>query len=231
MDILWEDNHILIVNKPAGLLTHSDITGDESAEDKGKAYLKEKYNKPGNVFLTPVHRLDRPVSGLLLMARTSKALPRLTDAFKQRDTVKTYLAVTSALPPNYSGELRDYLLKNVKKNVTRVVSKSTAQAKLGRLTYEVLAEDNGRFLLKVNPLTGRSHQIRVQLANIGCPIVGDKKYRSPEKWMPGSIALHSTALSFPHPTKKDIQNQQCRLPNNDFWKPFHRFYNLSQNDA
>jgi len=223
MEVIFEDNHLLALNKPAGILTHTDNTGDKSIEDMGKEYLKKKYQKPGNVFLTPVHRLDRPVSGLILLARTSKALPRLTEAFKLRETKKKYYAVVAAKPKDYSGTLTDYLVKNHKTNVSRVVSKKDSGAKKAILKYEMVAQIDELFLLKVNPLTGRSHQIRVQLAKMGCPIVGDSKYGSKINWTKGSIALHSTQLSFSHPTKKEMVDLECKLPNNPAWHPFKSF--------
>lgn len=220
MKILFEDNHLVAIDKKAGILTHSDKTGDKCATEQTKLYIKEKFSKPGAVFLTPVHRLDRPVSGLLLFARTSKATSRMTVAFKARETVKTYLAITNRKPKEPYGQLEHSLLKNSRTNTVSVVKNSTPKAKKAILDYELIQSINGYYLIKVTPLTGRSHQIRVQLSAMGCPIVGDLKYGSKEKTDGRSICLHSHKLSFTHPVKKEPIEITCEIPKTHFWRFF-----------
>ncbi len=202
--VLFEDNHLLALCKPPGLLVQADATRDATLIDWGKFYLKQKYEKPGAVFLHPAHRLDRPVSGLVLMARTSKSLERLNEMFRSKKMDKTYLAVTLKKPQNLSGRLVHFLEKDEKLNVVRAwenARKAPASAKESTLDYEWIGEFEGRNLLKINPLTGRSHQIRVQLRELGCPILGDVKYSAPFKLADNSIGLHSFGLSFIHPVR------------------------------
>jgi len=202
--ILYEDNHLLAINKPAGWLVQGDRTGDATLIDWGKAYLKEKYNKPGAVFLHPVHRIDRPVSGLVLFARTDKALGRLTTLFRDRKVLKTYRAIVARKPPKPQGRLRHWLWKDESRNFVHAFDAPPARhpdAKEAELDYELLSEHPSGFLLEIHPLTGRSHQIRVQLAKMGCPILGDVKYGAPSPLPDASIALHSFRLSLTHPVK------------------------------
>ena len=201
VDVLYEDNHLLAINKPAGLLSVGDETGDESAFDWASDYLKVKYNKPGNVFVGVVHRLDRPVSGVLLFARTSKAAARLSDQFRRRSVSKRYLALVEGRAADGRQELQDCLAKNERNNTVRVVGAGDRRGKLSRLTYECVRHDGGQSLLRVEPLTGRSHQIRVQLASRSLPIVGDVKYGA-SQGLGHRILLHAEALEIDHPTQQ-----------------------------
>ena len=199
--VLYEDNHLLALLKPAGTLTLGDETGDRSMVDIAAEYLRTKYNKPGNVFVGVVHRLDRPVSGVLLLARTSKAASRLSEQFRSGSVRKVYDAVVSGKVSPPRKELVDWLVKDRRINRVKAVSEGTAGARRSVLTYEVLSYANGRTLLQVEPVTGRSHQIRVQLATRSYPIIGDVKYGSTNR-LGGQILLHARTLEFDHPTQK-----------------------------
>ncbi|MCR9197962.1 MAG: RluA family pseudouridine synthase [Planctomycetaceae bacterium] len=201
IDVLYEDNHLLAVNKPAGMLSVGDDTGDASAFDLAADYLKVKYNKPGNVFVGVVHRLDRPVSGVLLFARTSKAASRLSDQFRRRSVRKRYLALVEGRAAAGVQELEDCLAKDERTNTVSVVGRGDRRGKLSRLTYECLRTLRGQSLLRVEPLTGRSHQIRVQLASRGLPILGDLKYGA-RQGLGHRILLHAAELHVDHPTQK-----------------------------
>ena len=211
-DVLYEDNHLLVVNKPAGYLVQGDKTGDEPLVEFYKAYLKEKYRKPGNVFLGVVHRLDRPVSGALIFARTSKALERMNRQFQDRTVQKTYWAIVQKRPPAESGTLEHYLLKDTQKNVVKVFDKPKGEAQKALLHYRFLKEIGDDILLEINPVTGRSHQIRVQLARIGCPIKGDLKYGFATANEDKSISLHSRSVTFEHPTTKEKMTVRANVP-------------------
>ncbi len=200
--ILYEDNHLLALLKPAGVLTMGDDTGDETMVDVAREYLRVKYNKPGNVFVGVVHRLDRPVSGVLLFARTSKAAARLSDQFRRGVVKKLYHAVVEGVPPDDSGTLVNWLLKDKQENLVACVSEDTPRAQKSVLNYQVIAGESGRTNLEIEPLTGRSHQIRVQLSEAGMPIIGDGKYGSRVR-KGGRILLHAKSLEFEHPTKKE----------------------------
>lgn len=202
LEVLFEDNHCLAVAKPAGLLMVGDETGDDSLLDLAKDYLREKYNKPGNVFLGVVHRLDRPVSGVALFARTSKAASRLSDQFRVGSVQKVYRAWVKGSPPDGTHELVDWLKKTHETNTTRVVRAGTEGAKQALLRFSVLQRSGGKSLVEVHPKTGRSHQIRVQLSSRGWPILGDLRYGGPACGNPQAIALHATSLTFLHPTLK-----------------------------
>lgn len=215
--ILYEDNHLLALNKPAGWLVQGDDTGDPTLTDWGKAYLKEKYAKPGAVFLHPVHRIDRPVSGLVLFARTDKALGRLTTLFRERKVTKTYLALALHAPRQTSGELRHFLIKDEKRNVVTALPRPAAGAKEAILLYEYIGMAGASHLLRIHPLTGRPHQIRVQLAAIGCPILGDLKYGAPEPLPDASIGLHSFSLALEHPVKKEALEISAPTPRTAWW--------------
>ena len=220
MHVLYEDNHLLAVEKQAGELTHDDDTGDKTILDKAKGYIKEKYKKPGKVFLQPVHRLDRPTSGLLLFARTSKATTRMTEAFKRREVEKTYYALVTGYSGSLTGNLSDYLRKNAKRNIVNVVAQNTHNSKFCSLTYHLESQIDGVSLLRIIPQTGRSHQIRVQLGKQGWPIIGDVKYGSTTKTDGRSIGLHANKLSFKHPTKKEQIDIDCPFPDNNLWRKF-----------
>lgn len=209
LEVLYEDNHLLVVNKPAGVLSQSDITGDSSILDAGKAYLKEKYNKRGNVFLGCVHRLDRPVSGIIVMARTSKALSRLNQQFRSKEVKKTYQALTDHHPKPEQGQLVHYLVKDAKLNLVKTVNKGVPGSKEAVLMYRLVEKLIEGYLLEINPLTGRPHQIRVQLASLGCPIKGDLKYGSQTKKKDGNLALHAYQISFRHPVSHSWLTLTC----------------------
>jgi 23S rRNA pseudouridine1911/1915/1917 synthase len=218
--VIYEDNHLLVVNKDAGVLVQGDVTGDIPLVERCKLYVKEKYNKPGEVFLGVVHRLDRPVSGLVVLARTSKSLERMNKLFREKETRKIYWAVVGTKPKNSSGSLTHWLLKDEKKNKTTAFSRETTGAQKSELNYTVLRDRNGLYLIEVNPITGRPHQIRVQLSSMGCPIKGDLKYGYPEANEDGNICLHARTLSFIHPVKKETMIFEAPLPDKSYWHLF-----------
>ncbi|MFW5831418.1 MAG: RluA family pseudouridine synthase, partial [Prolixibacteraceae bacterium] len=204
MEIIYEDNHIIAINKACGELVQSDITEEPTIQDDVKAYLKEKYSKPGNVFLGLPHRLDRPTSGLLLLAKTSKSLGRLNLLFqKRREIKKTYWAVVDKRPEKHTGTLEHYLKKNTEKNKSFVYPQNTSGAKLARLNYRHVASVNHYHLLEIELLTGRHHQIRVQLGTLDLRIKGDVKYGFPRPNKDKGIHLHARKLEFIHPVKKE----------------------------
>lgn len=220
IDVLFEDNHLLIVNKLAGVLVQGDVTGDEPLVEKCKKYIGKKYNKPGDVFLGVIHRLDRPVSGVVAFARTSKALERMNKLFRDKKTKKTYWAVVNHKPPAERGDLLHWLIKDEKRNKTTAHLEEIPGGKRSELSYQVINKRNNFYLLQVTPITGRSHQIRVQLAMMGCPIVGDLKYGFSEANIDGNICLHSKSLEFIHPVRKEVVKIEAPLPLNDYWQVF-----------
>ena len=221
--VIYEDNHLLVVNKAAGLLVQGDSTGDIPLVELGKQYIANKYNKPGAVYLGVVHRIDRPVSGLVVLARTSKALERMNALFRNRETRKTYWAIVGAKPPTESDSLTHWLKKDEKKNRTTAYSCETAGALRSELSYRVLVHSQGNWLLQVNPETGRPHQIRVQLAALNCPIKGDLKYGYSTPNFDGSISLHARRLEFMHPVKKEMLDLKAPLPDSPAWELFKDF--------
>jgi 23S rRNA pseudouridine1911/1915/1917 synthase len=220
MRIIFEDNHLLVINKDAGVLVQGDKTGDTPLSDLAKAYVKEKYQKPGEVFMGVIHRIDRPVSGLVLMARTSKALERMNEQFKNREIEKKYLAVVRNRPPANAGNLVHWLIKNPETNVTKAYEKEVPNSMRSELNYKLIGELDGFYLLDVNPITGRPHQIRVQLASMNCPIVGDNKYGYPRGNKDKSICLHAHQVKFMHPVKKEEMQLFAALPLDPFWQKF-----------
>jgi 23S rRNA pseudouridine1911/1915/1917 synthase len=218
--VVYEDNHLIIVNKEPGILVQGDVTGDMCLLDMVKDYIKEAYDKPGAVFLGTVHRLDRPVSGLVVFARTSKALERMNEIFRKRDVQKTYWAVVKNKPPLSKGKLVHWLSKNEARNVTTAYDEEAPGRQRAELSYRWLGEVNKFHLLEVMPVTGRPHQIRVQLASMNCPIRGDVKYGYPKGNNDGSINLHARRLYFEHPVKKEPIICRAGLPSDPFWEEF-----------
>ncbi len=215
--VIFEDNHLLVLNKPAGYLVQGDRTGDPTLTDWGKTYLKEKYAKPGAVYLHPAHRIDRPVSGAVLFGRTDKALGRLTTLFREKKVQKRYLALTLYAPENAAGELRHFLLKDEKRNTVEVFNNPKGDAKESITRYRLLEKVGNLFLLQVEPITGRPHQIRAQLNAIGCPILGDLKYGAPEALPDASIALHCHSMAFIHPVRLEELRVEADLPVKEWW--------------
>lgn len=211
LPVLYEDNHLLVVNKPAGLPTQGVVEGVASVVTAAKAYLKQKYKKPGNVYLGVVSRLDSSVSGVLVLARTSKAAARLNEQFRERTARKLYWAIVESPPDPASGELVDWVKKDEKKQRMGVVSRHTIGAQRAKLAYKIVQSKTGGCLVEVELETGRKHQIRLQLAAAGCPILGDRKYGSRIPF-PGGIALHARELTIEHPTTKQAMRFESPLP-------------------
>lgn len=209
---LYEDNHIIIVSKRSGEIVQGDKTGDLPLSETVKQYIKEKYQKPGNVFLGVVHRLDRPVWGLVVFAKTSKALTRLNKMFRDGEVHKTYWAITKEAPPAEEGVLTDWLVRNERQNKSYAHSQETPNAKKAVLKYKVIAHSDHYHLLEVQLLTGRHHQIRCQLANMGCPIKGDLKYGAKRSNPDGSISLLARSVAFVHPVSKENIVVEAPLP-------------------
>lgn len=215
MDVVYEDNHIIVVNKAASEIVQGDKTGDVPLSEKVKQYLKEKYQKPGNVFVGVTHRLDRPVSGLVVFAKTSKALSRMNELFKNGEVKKTYWAIVKNAPEDPEGELTHYLARNQKINKSFAYEKEVPDSKKAILSYKLIAHSVNYFLLEVDLKTGRHHQIRCQLAKIGCPIKGDLKYGFPRSNPDGSISLHARRICFVHPISKKELELEAPVPGND----------------
>ena len=219
VDIVYEDNHLLIINKPAGMPSQLDLTEDACALDLAKDYIKHQYNKPGNVYAGLAHRIDRPVSGLLLLCKTSKSLSRMMEQFKKRMIKKTYLAVVDGQMSDEFLDLEDHLLKNSARNISKVVGPNIKGAKRAETTVAHVFSFGGHSLVKVYPRTGRSHQIRVQLAHAGLPIVGDVKYGGIRHSEKRAICLHSHELAFDHPVSKQALVIRS-LPYQHHWLPY-----------
>lgn len=219
LEVLYEDNHIIAVNKKVSDIVQGDRTGDTPLSKKVEQYLKKKYNKPGNVFVGVTHRIDRPVSGVIIFARTSKALSRLNQMFKNKDDIKkTYWAIVKNKPKKESDRLENYLQKNAKKNKSFVCKND--EGKHAVLDYKTLSKSDNYYLLEVNLLTGRHHQIRTQLANIGCPIKGDLKYGYKRSNTDGGISLHARCIEFVHPVKKEKIKIIAPVPKQKIWSFF-----------
>ncbi|MCM4160244.1 RluA family pseudouridine synthase [Antarcticibacterium flavum] len=217
LQVLYEDNHVIIVNKRPGDIVQGDKTGDEPLSEVVKEYIKEKYNKPGNVYLGVVHRLDRPTSGIVLFSRTSKALPRLNKLFKDKEAKKTYWAVVKNPPPNTEGSLTHYLKRNPKQNKSYAHIKEVPESKKALLDYRILKKLHNYYLLEIDLHTGRHHQIRSQLSAIGCPIKGDLKYGFDRSNKDASIHLHARRLSFTHPVSKEAIEVVAPPPEDPVW--------------
>jgi 23S rRNA pseudouridine1911/1915/1917 synthase len=217
LEVLYEDNHLLVVNKPAGLLAQGDHTGDPPLADLAARYIKEKYNKPGAAFIGVVHRLDRPVSGVVVLARTSKALSRMNRLFGLRETTKTYLAITARRPDADEARLVHWLKKDEIRNKVSVHDSAIPGALQAELTYRVLRPVRHGWLIEVSPLTGRPHQIRAQLASVGAPIIGDVKYGGPPMPDYHGIYLHALKLAFMHPVRKEPMSFTAPLPAQGLW--------------
>lgn len=223
MEILFEDNHLVIVNKPFGMASQADQTGDESVVDWVKQYLKTTYNKPGNVYLGLIHRLDRPAGGILLLAKTSKGASRLSQQFQAKTVRKIYYALTERIPARPEGQLTHHLKKLPGRNIMRAYPKAIADSKLSKLHYRVLQTHQQRALLEVELETGRRHQIRVQLASMGCTIKGDVKYGETKFNSDQSICLLARRITFEHPTQKQRLTIEIPVPDGPIWRPFDRY--------
>lgn len=219
-EILYEDNHIIAINKQASQIVQGDKTGDKPLVDLLKDYIKKRDNKPGNVFVGVAHRLDRPVSGVILFAKTSKALTRLNELIKNRELDKTYWSIVKNKPAQDSELLINYLIKNEKQNKSYVCDKEQKGALKAELEYKMLAKSTNYYLLEIKLYTGRHHQIRVQLSNIGCPIKGDLKYGFARSNPDASISLHARSVEFIHPIKKETIKIIAPVPEDNLWKSF-----------
>lgn len=223
MTVVYEDNHIIVVNKTASEIVQADKTGDTPLSETVKQYLKEKYRKPGNVFLGVTHRLDRPVSGLVIFAKTSKALTRLNEMFRTGGVKKTYWAIVKNPPKEPEGELTHFLVRNEKQNKSYAYDKEVPNSKKAVLDYRLIGRSENYYLLEVDLKTGCHHQIRCQLAKMGCPIKGDLKYGSPRSNPDGSICLHARRVRFVHPVSKEQIMLEAPLPEGNLWKGFELF--------
>ena len=217
LEVLYEDNHIVIVNKRSGDIVQGDKTGDKPLSDVVKEYIAEKYNKPGNVYLGTVHRLDRPTTGLVIFAKTSKVLPRLNKLFVSKDISKTYWAIVKNKPEKETDTLIHWLKKNPKNNKSTAYSKEVSDSKKAILHYKILKKLDNYYLLEINLETGRHHQIRSQLSTIGCPIKGDLKYGFDRSNKDASISLHARTIQFTHPVSKVELNITAPLPKDPIW--------------
>ena len=222
MKVLYEDNHIIVINKAAGEIVQGDKTGDESLCDTMKAYIKEKYAKPGNVFIGLPHRLDRPVSGIVVFAKTSKALERLNRMFSEGSVKKIYWALTKGIPQPAEAELVSWILRNEKMNKSFSYPKEVKGSKRAVLHYRLAAASQNYNLIEVELKTGRHHQIRCQLSSIGCPIKGDLKYGAQRSNPDGSISLHARYIEFIHPVSKELIAITAPLPGDRLWQSFEK---------
>lgn len=220
MIVLYEDNHIIIVSKRAGEIVQGDKTGDVPLSETVAAYLKDKYSKPGNVFVGVPHRLDRPVSGVVVLAKTSKALSRLNDMFRAGSVDKRYLAIVKNKPEEPQGRLENWLVRNEKQNRSYAYDKEVPGSKKAVLNYKLVASSVNYNLLEVELLTGRHHQIRCQLARMGCPIKGDLKYGAERSNPDGSISLHAFHVTFEHPVSHEMIDVKAPLPDDSLWQSF-----------
>ncbi|WP_165021372.1 RluA family pseudouridine synthase [Dysgonomonas sp. ZJ279] len=222
MTVLYEDNHIIIVNKTVSEIVQGDKTGDKPLSEIVKEWLKVKYNKPGNVFCGVTHRLDRPVSGIVVFAKTSKVLPRLNEMFKNKDVKKTYWAIVKNQPKEPIGTLKNYLIKNEKQNKSYAYDSERPNSKLAILHYKLIARSDKYNLLEIDLETGRHHQIRCQLAKMGCPIKGDLKYGADRSNPDAGISLHARSISFIHPVSKTQIDITAPLPDDNLWSALEK---------
>lgn len=220
MTVVYEDNHIIVVSKTSSEIVQGDKTGDTPLSETVKAYLKEKYAKPGNVFIGVTHRLDRPVSGLVVFAKTSKALARLNEMFRDGDVKKTYWAIVKECPKETEGELVHYLVRNEKQNKSYAYDKEVKNSKKAILHYKLIGHSQNYYLLEVDLKTGRHHQIRCQLAKMGWPIKGDLKYGAQRSNPDGSICLHARTIKFIHPVSKELIELTAPVPEGNLWNGF-----------
>ena len=218
MKVVYEDNHVIIVHKESGEIVQGDKTGDKPLSETVKDYIRDKFHKPGNVFLGVVHRLDRPVAGLVVFARTSKALSRLNEMFRKGEVHKTYWAITKKAPAEPEGTLVNWIVRNEKQNKSYVYDKEVQNAKRAKLKYRAIAHTENYHLIEVNLLTGRHHQIRCQLAHMGCVIKGDLKYGAPRSNADGSISLLSHEVTFIHPVSKMEIKAESLIPDDRLWR-------------
>ena len=223
MTVIYEDNHIIVINKTASEIVQGDKTGDTPLSETVKQYIKEKYAKPGNVFIGVTHRLDRPVSGLVILAMTSKALSRLNEMFKNSEVKKTYWAIVKEIPKEPEGELVHFLVRNEKQNKSYAYEKEVPGSKKAILYYRLIGRSQNYYLLEVDLKTGRHHQIRCQLAKMGCPIKGDLKYGFPRSNPDGSICLHARRVRFIHPVSKEVIELDAPVPIGNLWNGFEIF--------
>lgn len=223
MTVVYEDNHIIVVNKKSSEIVQGDKTGDTPLSEMVKHYLKEKYQKPGNVFVGVTHRLDRPVSGLVIFAKTSKALSRLNDMFRLGEVHKVYWAIVKNPPTEQTGELCHWLVRNEKQNKSFAYDHEVKDGKKAVLRYRLIGSSERYHLLEVELMTGRHHQIRCQLAKMGCPIKGDLKYGSARSNPDGSICLHAWRVSFIHPVSKLPIELEAPLPSGSLWEEFGQY--------
>ncbi len=220
LDVVYEDNHLIIVNKSSSDIVQGDKTGDQPLSEKVAEFLRIKYNKPGDAFIGVVHRLDRPVSGLVVFAKTSKALARMNELFREDKVKKTYEAIVKNPPPALQGELVHFLVRNPQKNKSFAYDKVQKNAKEAKLGYKVIGKSKSFILLEIDLQTGRHHQIRTQLSKIGCPIKGDLKYGYPRSNPNGGISLHARRISFIHPVSKKEMDVVAPYPEGDLWQEF-----------
>lgn len=230
MTVVYEDNHIIIVNKTASEIVQGDKTGDTPLSETVKQYLKEKYQKPGNVFIGVTHRLDRPVSGLVVFAKTSKALSRLNEMFRTGEVKKTYWAVVKQPPVKGEGELIHFLTRNERQNKSYAYDKEVPDSKKAVLHYRLIGKSDNYYLLEIDLKTGRHHQIRCQLAKMGCPIKGDLKYGSARSNPDGSICLHARYVRFVHPVSKQLIEVEAPVPATNLWQGFRRTDTAGRHD-
>lgn len=220
MTVLYEDNHIIIVNKAPGEIVQGDKTGDKPLSEIVQGYLKVKHNKPGNVFCGVTHRLDRPTSGVVVFSKTGKALSRMNELFREGKVDKTYWAIVKKRPPKEEDRLTHYLIKNEKTNKSTAYDTEKPRTKKAVLHYRLLAASQNYNLLEIDLETGRHHQIRVQLAKIGCPVKGDLKYGANRSNPDGSISLHARSISFIHPVSKEQISVTAPVPEDNLWRVF-----------